>query len=210
MVGFPDRIAMTPHLCLDLFRNTRPPHGTVSTFTALCYIRWWPVWMRYSISSLVSAGITMRSSYVNKPLHIDKCPGESKNSRIWGTSSTCVGHPSYVNSITFRSWTSFALASLILFGWSPVAVFVDYPNSANAWTSSAVSGSCSNLQWLLDRVSAITICLQGTCSAWGLNRIRCIRSLWHLNGVLLRSLWLISGTRGLWSVKIWKLRSPIR
>ena len=34
------------------------------------------------------------------------------------------------------------------------------------------------------------------CSAWGLNRIRRIRSLWHLSGVLSRSFWLISGTRG--------------
>ena len=34
------------------------------------------------------------------------------------------------------------------------------------------------------------------CSAWGLNRIRRIRSLWHLSGVLSRYFWLISGTRG--------------
>ena len=34
------------------------------------------------------------------------------------------------------------------------------------------------------------------CSAWGLSRIRRIRSLWHLSGVLSRSFWLISGTRG--------------
>ena len=46
--------------------------------------------------------------------------------------------------------------------------------------------------------SGKSICHQHllACSAWGLNRIRCIRSLWHLSGVLSRSFWSISGTRG--------------
>ena len=52
-----------------------------------------------------------------------------------GPSSTFVGHPSNVTSITFRRWTSFALASLVLLSWSPVAGLVDSTKSTNAWVS---------------------------------------------------------------------------
>ena len=120
MVRFSDRIGMTPPL-RDLFRNTRTPQGKVTTFTALRYTLYTLVTCvnALRISSLMCAGISMQSSYVNKPLLIDKCPRESKNSRIWRrTSSTCLGHPSNVNSITFRSWKAFSDSlQLITCGW---------------------------------------------------------------------------------------------
>ena len=109
------------------------------------------------------AGIIMQSSYVRRPLLIDKCPRESKSSRIWyGTSSTSAGYPFNVTSITFCNWVSCLLASLILSSWVSVAGLVDSTKSTNAWTSSAVWGSCSDIRGLLDWVSATTISLRST------------------------------------------------
>lgn len=123
---------------------------------------WWPAWIRSSISSLMTTGITMRSSNVNRSLLIDKCPGASNNSHIWsGTSPTRVGHSCDVNATTFWSWTCFAPASLIRSSYLSVASLVDSTKSTNPWTPATVSGSSSNLRMLLDRVSATYICLTG-------------------------------------------------
>ena len=53
---------------------------------------------------------------------------------------------------------------------------------------------------LLDRTSATTRCFPGENSAFGLNLINLINNLWHRSGVSWRSLLLMRGTRGLWSV----------
>ncbi len=56
--------------------------------------------------------------------------------------------------------------------------------SMYALTSWSLAALASWLKGLLDRVAAIISCFPGTCTAFMLNRIRCIKSLWHCTGAL--------------------------
>ena len=170
---------------------------------------WWPAWMRSSISSLMTTGITMRSSYVNRPLLIDKCPRASNNSHIWsGTSPTRVGHYCDVNAthileLNILCTRFFNSLQLVIRGWlQPSLRMLEhlplYRVPLQTW------------ECFLTEYRPLTSAWQVTCSAGGLNRIRRIRSLWHRSGGLSRSLWLINSTNGSRSAKSLKVESPTR
>ena len=63
---------------------------------------------------------------------------------------------------------------------------------------------------LLDNVSATISCLPGTWVAFGLYLIIFISRRWQRTGTALRSLPLIRGTRGLWSVCRLNCCNPLR
>lgn len=189
-----------------------PGHHTEILALSLHFVKpWWPVWSWRNTSSLCEPGITILSSY-SKSLSIS----ERWALASWNPCSVCVnwdvwlGHPWQMYLQTSWRFESYCVASLIAFNLSPLTDLVDSTACTNTVLSHSVSDSPRRVSRFLERASATTSCLPGTCTALTLNLIKRIRCYWHLKGALSTSYVFIKGTSGLWSVWSSNLSTPCK
>ena len=181
----------------------RPGHHTdVRALVRHLVTPWWPWWMQSRMSSLITRGMEMRSSYRRMPSTIARWLWLPQ---YWPSSGWCglyAGHFwRQYSRISMHSASTFWLF-LISYRRLLVAgrMFTAWLANTSISATNSSSSDAGDSTGARESASAVVCCLPGTYWTSGANLMSRSQKLWMRGGILQSSVEFSNGTRGPWSV----------